>query len=1229
MALRRIRSASLQFMKRLTAVQLTRSLVIAIGLALAASVWACETAEPTPDAPTPVPSPTAAPAVRVEPTVTPTPVPTSAPQPTQTSTATSTPTQTPEPTPTSTPTPTHIPEPTPTPTRMPTSTPEPTSTRVPTHTPTPTIVAATSTPTSTPTNTPEPTETPSPTATSEPEPTPTSEPTPTPTAEPTATSTPTATVSAEYEELTVDDETLWNEYFETLDEGEVSCIRSVLDEDDYDEMLERKVVSGQRVTDRHELEIWSCLSQENSVDLYLSAFYTFEPDGDRTVDDLAEIDACHRSLLQYVDFARYLESLVTDIDTYHSRVPRYLTLIRDSLNRCSSHGQSDSTSFWTPPVYETRPINFEPVRRKTGRPDNKDVWRDVLDGISGEEHDCIRNEIGSEEYDSLPAEVIFDGTTKPSDVTVWGCLVDESAVAVLKRTVPFDFARWLESLYRRDERFGRYSVRDEVACMDRVFERMDIPRLIAAGLPDVSVEDYRHGMAAVIGFGLCFGSLPSIVEIDDHSDEIDGATEISVGSLVEGKLEEKFHAEPHLVQDVFRFNTEHGVVYELDLKYGNWSPNDSPSDERRYFVIDVATRGEMWYNNAFPGLVFGGVSTSRPVLWAPSSSGVHYLIVKGVAPLPYEFKISVSDYVDDFGSDFEAATEIPIDRSVEGTIGRMNERDYFKFVAEKDTSYQFDVKLSDDFWIADYGHDDLKVTLIDTDRNPIGEITDRRIWQAPSSGEFFLQVSGRTSRIHQGSYSISVSESSYSDDHGDDPGSATEISLDANVPGSLGEDLDDDYFYFDAVDGQAFEIGIETDVEGDIYFDLADADGRSISQEQSSLIWQASDDGRYFIRVWSDEIGDYTLSLHASDYVEDHRKNEPTAVFIGQPTEGYILNAYDRDAFTFAGVAGEAYDIAVELGTLNEVNLSVYDPQGKWLGPDEERSAWQVWVSGNHLVYLYSPDEGTYTFTVSRSGYRDDHGDDEENATPLEFGETVSGVIGFDAGYNWEYVTNAGDPDTFSFVLERGELYQINIEPGSLLRSRFKLFDPAYDVLEFADTHLLWQAKSSGKHYVMVSGLGVGDYELTVDHIEYSNDYGNDFASATPIEVGEDLPGTIGLATERDFFRFTATEGKAYKIHLIAAPYEIHRIAEGLRRPQVSLFDVDGAEIAGEPDFTKAVTQYLILNVENLASKEYYIVVSSRKYSWARRSLDDDWSPTTLDDSEFVGDYRLLIKVLE
>ena len=534
--------ARLAPMNLLSVAQLTRLLVIVVGFALVVSFGACETAQPTPVEPSPVPSPTAAPEVRVEPTVTPTPVPTEAPQPTLTSTATPTPTQTPEPIPTSTLVPTNTPEPTPTSTLVPTSAPEPTATtaatKVPTHTPTPAIVAPTSTPTHTPTHTPtstpEPTETPSPTVTSTPEPTPTSEPTPTPTAEPTVASTPTAEVSAEDVEPTVDAETLWSEYFETLDEVEVSCIHLALDEDDYDSMLERKVVSGQRVTDRHELEIWGCLTQENAVDLYLSAFYTFRPDGDRTDDELAEIDACHRSLLQYADIARYLELLVTDIDTRHWRVRRNLTLTSSILAQCWIKEQTGYIPYSRLPVYEARPINFVP--------DEKPFWHYAVNEILEEERDCIRNEIGSDDYEALLAKAIFDGKTESSDVAVWGCLGKDSAVGVLRRTTAFDFLGYYGFLRRGLDTEGN-------PCIDRLLDRMDFPRLIAAGLPDVGLEDYRHGVAAIIGFGLCFRSLPLVVELDDHSDETREATEIAIGSFIEGNLDAKFGAESD--EDVF------------------------------------------------------------------------------------------------------------------------------------------------------------------------------------------------------------------------------------------------------------------------------------------------------------------------------------------------------------------------------------------------------------------------------------------------------------------------------------------------------------------------------------------------------------------------------------------------------------------------------------------------------------------------------------------------------
>ena len=1099
-------------MKSLSAAQLTRLIVIAVGFVVAVSVWACETEEPTPVEPSPVASPTSAPVVRVEPTVEPTPQPTEIPPPTATST----------------PTPTQTPEPTSTSTRVPTNTPEPTATvtPAPTRTPTPTVVV----PTSTPTNTPEPTETPSPTATSEPE--------PTPTPEPTSTSTPVPEVVIEDEELVVGDETLWGEYFGSLSEGEVSCIQTSLGEEDFAALAVRHVDSGERVADRHELAIWGCLSQQNAVDLYLSAFLTLEPDSDRTGEELVAIDACYRSLLQYADLATYIESAVVGEPNGGQ------SLMATSLRECSRLGDTGHIPLGAVPVYEARPINFAPNLEV--------VWRDAIDAVSTEERDCIQSELGTDRYETVLAEAVLDGTTEPWEVAVWRCLDRETAADLFKAIAPFGFLR------QSFGDFGGRLERDNEVCLDRVWNRIDIPRLIEAGLPNVDLDDYQHGVAALIGIGLCIGSLPSIVEVDDHSDGIEGATEIAVGSFVEANLDAKFNA--IFDQDVFQFIAVPGLVYELDLNYGLWGPIDFTGDEQAFFSIQVVgSDGRQEF------------ITSRPVLWEPSRRGVHYLVVAGAGPLPYEFEVSISDYVDDFGDDFESATDIPIGGSVEGTIGPIRENDFFSFRAEAGETYQIDVSLEDDYR-ADLDDDDLRVELIGTDRNRIGEIEHRSVWDAPSSGEYFLRVYSE----HRGSYSIWITVTNYFDDYGDTPDTATEIFLGDEVDGVIGEDSDNDFFYFDARAGQPVEISVETKDDKVVYVGITD-ETQHITIGKSPLIWEPVEPGRYFVRISTDGVGAYRLSINQSDYVDDHRNDEATVVLIGQPIEGSILNSSDLDAFSFIGVAGQSYEISVELETLGHALMWIYDSQGMLMKHSEtEEFIWQARETGSYFVYLRSYSEGTYTFTVSSSDYRDDHGDEEQYATQLTPGETVAGVIGLDAGNGWNAVGNTdGDHDVFSFVAERGQLYSIDVELGSLLRSGIKLFDAAGDIQSSGTTRIVWEAARSGRHFVRVSGLGVGDYELTVARFDYSNDHGDDFLSATPIEIGEALSGTIGLEGESDYFRFTSTEGEAYQIDLIS---------DGLQYPWLTLQNADGEELGSDSSQLKA---------QAAASKDFYIVVSS------------------------------------
>ena len=170
-----------------------------------------------------------------------------------------------------------------------------------------------------------------------------------------------------------------------------------------------------------------------------------------------------------------------------------------------------------------------------------------------------------------------------------------------------------------------------------------------------------------------------------------------------------------------------------------------------------------------------------------------------------------------------------------------------------------------------------------------------------------------------------------------------------------------------------------------------------------------------------------------------------------------------------------------------------------------ERFTWQAWESGDYLDLLVFAWWGDLHVTVSNSDYRDDHGDDRsKNATVLEFGDKLSVWHDsvFDARVLLRYsVALSGkrlDPDMFSLLWKRNAVSAVSdrpFEPGSLLRSRFKLFDPAGEILEFGDTRLLQEVGEFGQAFhVMVSwSLALATISLTVDHFEYSNDYGSDF----------------------------------------------------------------------------------------------------------------------------------------
>ncbi len=749
-----------------------------------------------------------------------------------------------------------------------------------------------------------------------------------------------------------------------------------------------------------------------------------------------------------------------------------------NLRKCSGLGQADEIQSEDVPVFEIEPINFVP--------NPKSVWRETIDATSLGEQDCIRGVLGPDRYATVLDEAVFDGATEPWESAVWGCVRSDSAAALFKRAALFRILRQVSrpiDNYRSGEIYGFIPITEileqgEETCLDSVLSGLDYPRMIDAGLLDVGLDDYLHVMAAFIGIEQCVGRLPEIVDTDDHGDFLESATEIVMGRLVEGKIGDKFIGA--FDDDVFKFTAESGFVYELNLSYGEEGEIHDRSYGPGAFNFELYEEGE-----------YHPISTATSIIWGPKNSGTFYLIASGHKDLRYRIKITVADqvgnFVDDFGDDVASAHEITVGEQIDGTLTLGRDVDVFSFAAEQGADYQ--IYVSSNIPKLGVPFEPFEVDLIDDRGLRLRGVDNRVIWMAPSSGQQYIRVSGDVGAT----YSLKVSIPDLIDDHGDTLESATALTLATTILGVIGYDNDVDVFDIGLTQGETIEIDIDSPIEDDIYVDVWDVDhSRGIfGADRFPVIWEADSTGTHIVRVrtpWV--IGDYALIVRSSDYVDDYPDDAPTLIEFGVPIEVVAYDRYDRDVFTFAARTGQSFDITVEPGKIGNFSIRLRDADGNELKstpqlPEARTMTWQAWEDGDYFVDLRHPWPGTYMFSVSRSDYRDDHAADERFASPLTLGEPMSGLIGLDAGFFWNFRNRTnGDQDLFSFEAEAGRHYSIDVELGSLLRSDIKLYDAAGDFLESADTQLIWEAERSGTYYVRISGFVVGDYTITVMPLE-------------------------------------------------------------------------------------------------------------------------------------------------
>ena len=215
----------------------------------------------------------------------------------------------------------------------------------------------------------------------------------------------------------------------------------------------------------------------------------------------------------------------------------------------------------------------------------------------------------------------------------------------------------------------------------------------------------------------------------------------------------------------------------------------------------------------------------------------------------------------------EEATPVGIGVATQGAVDYENDRDYFAFEATQDEFYQLDVTLGT---LQDSVLDifDADGTWLDGNDDYGNSTASRLIWNAPSTGTYYIQVTSFYAST--GTYTLTIAIPDLVDDHPNSVDNATPVEIGVATQGAVDYEGDGDYFAFEATQDEFYQLDVTLGTLQDSVLDIFDADGTWLdgnddygNSTASRLIWNAPSTGTYYIQVTSfyASTGTYTLTV--------------------------------------------------------------------------------------------------------------------------------------------------------------------------------------------------------------------------------------------------------------------------------------------------------------------------------------------------------------------------------
>ncbi len=672
-------------------------------------------------------------------------------------------------------------------------------------------------------------------------------------------------------------------------------------------------------------------------------------------------------------------------------------------------------------------------------------------GLTAAEESCLEDMFSRVDWSDIALSPEPDGQILAFSMGVWGCVPDKFVAGVLAGTDDMDAG-------------SQEVTPEQAACLVEWLTGTDWG---AATSEEAISESMMEAMFGCV-LGMMEGGMledlvppgggPGLVSAD--------AVRIEVGGPVQGSLDSG-------ETDFYAFDAVEGEFYQIDVALGTL--------EDSWVELYDADEWAVAYSDD------RGDSLASRIVWRAESTGEMFVGVGGYGEGTYTLTVSAGDIEDDHANTAAGASPVASGEPVDGSIDYEGDVDYFAFDATEGEYYQVDVALGtlSDSWAELYGDEGRSLEFNDDHGD---SFESRIVWQAEATGRLHVAVGG----YGTGTYTLAVSVPDVDDDHANSAGGASPAASGEPVSGSIDYEGDVDYFAFDATEGEFYQVDVALGTlpdslvelygdEDDWPIEFNDDHGDSFA---SRIVWQAEETGRYHAAVGGYGTGTYTLAVSVLDIDDDHGNSAAaaSAVAAGEPVSGSIDYEGDVDVFAFDAMEGELYQVDVALGTLPDSWAEIFGEDFWVVGYNDDyaestasRIVWQAEGTGRYHVAVGGYGTGTYTLTLSVADVEDDHPNSAAGASPVAVGEPVAGSIDYE-----------GDVDVFAFDAVEGEIYEIDVAPGSVDEPWVDLFweelplEAGEDYGDVIASTIFWQAETTGVHHVMVGAYGTGTYVLTI-----------------------------------------------------------------------------------------------------------------------------------------------------